>query len=640
MRRPIFLLSALLLTVTANATGISDQIQRQQVQTLQRAGIRAVPPSQLLRPAPLVPPPMASHEPAGQAASPASAPVTSDALGASFTYDAVGNRESAIYPNGMVTLYKHDRRNRLVEVHTSRNGVLIHRYNYTLDPSGLRTQVDAVEADGTTRITQYTYDFVKRLTSEIQTRNGVEELRATYEYDRVGNRTKVVANGVTTTYIYDANDRLTSETASAGAAAGTITYSYDLNGNRTAKDGPMGHVEYIYDDANRMVEARSAGDVVTYQYAHDGLAIEKTWTPSSGTPVTWRYLWDTSRMHPETIEEWSNEGTGTFHVSATYLFGDDLIAQTRSGVTRYAVLDGFGDTRALADSGGQVSDTFTYDAWGNLLGRTGTTTTDHLYRGERFDPNTGYYNLRARWMDPSVGRFTQMDSFEGFSADPASLHKYVYANADPVNRIDPSGHNSNLLGSAITVGIVAVLATGAMIAMNQTTGGSSTTNRRFSAWDAVAVTQYRTAAANHSQSQTSVVTGAVATATINRDGHHTIPKYMCGGRVQPLADVTVPRHRMIHAGIAGIRLALAGAEDYATRTVGIGRRRNGDIIRLAQTREGRQAIAQGLQEFYYYGGFWNDGQAKTIGSAFTEERPRYESGANTTLPWCSESGEP
>jgi len=137
-----------------------------------------------------------------------------------------------------------------------------------------------------------------------------------------------------------------------------------------------------------------------------------------------------------------------------------------------------------------------------------------------------------------------------------------------------------------------------------------------------------------------VIVGAIATATVNRDGHHTIPKYLCGGRTQPLADVTVPRHRLIHAGIAGIRLALAGAEEHATKTVGIGRRRNGDIIRLAQTSLGRKAIAEGLRDFYYYGGFWNDGQAKTIGSAFTEERPRYESGINTTLPWCSEDGEP
>jgi hypothetical protein len=35
-----------------------------------------------------------------------------------------------------------------------------------------------------------------------------------------------------------------------------------------------------------------------------------------------------------------------------------------------------------------------------------------------------------------------MDEFGGFDGDPLSLHKYLYANADPVNHIDPSGYST------------------------------------------------------------------------------------------------------------------------------------------------------------------------------------------------------
>ena len=43
-------------------------------------------------------------------------------------------------------------------------------------------------------------------------------------------------------------------------------------------------------------------------------------------------------------------------------------------------------------------------------------------------------------MDTTTGRFTSMDSYLGSVDDPVSLHKYLYANANPVNYIDPSGY--------------------------------------------------------------------------------------------------------------------------------------------------------------------------------------------------------
>jgi RHS repeat-associated protein len=65
--------------------------------------------------------------------------------------------------------------------------------------------------------------------------------------------------------------------------------------------------------------------------------------------------------------------------------------------------------------------------------------TNLLYTGEQYDANLQQYYLRARYYNPSNGRFNQLDPFAGNYSDPQSLHKYLYCHANPVNAIDPSG---------------------------------------------------------------------------------------------------------------------------------------------------------------------------------------------------------
>ena len=139
-----------------------------------------------------------------------------------------------------------------------------------------------------------------------------------------------------------------------------------------------------------------------------------------------------------------------------YTRGDELISQERDGKKSYYVYDGHGSVRALADESGKVTDKYVYDAFGNLISSVGSTKNDFLFCGEQFDPVTGLYYLRARYMNPSVGRFITMDSYEGSIDDPVSLHKYLYCNSDPVNNYDPSGYNT-LAEMEATTGIQGVL---------------------------------------------------------------------------------------------------------------------------------------------------------------------------------------
>ena len=129
------------------------------------------------------------------------------------------------------------------------------------------------------------------------------------------------------------------------------------------------------------------------------------------------------------------------------------------------IQDGHGSVTGLAENTeetdgstvkNKITDSYTYDAYGILLKKNGDTDNDYLYTGEQYNESTGLYYLRARDMSPETGTFTTMDTYAGSLDNPVSLHKYLYANANPVMYTDPTG-NFSLMETSITQGIQATI---------------------------------------------------------------------------------------------------------------------------------------------------------------------------------------
>ena len=91
------------------------------------------------------------------------------------------------------------------------------------------------------------------------------------------------------------------------------------------------------------------------------------------------------------------------------------------------------------DSNNEIVLSREYTPYGETLSSVGSFETEFGYTGELTDGN-GLINLRARYYDPSTGRFLTKDSWAGDNRTPVTLVKWLYANSNPVMYTDPSGY--------------------------------------------------------------------------------------------------------------------------------------------------------------------------------------------------------
>ncbi|WP_139487956.1 RHS repeat domain-containing protein [Brevibacillus dissolubilis] len=334
--------------------------------------------------------------------------------------------DSLVYPNGPTVSYTYDNLERLSTVTSSLMGTV--SYSYSKDTTG--------ETHTVSYPNMYSEEI--RLNSFGETtnlqhkQNGTANWTESQTFDGFGNISTINRNGSTHSFTYDNVDRLKTESLPTGER----TYTYDGRGNRETLIDPnpalLSNADYTYDALNRLKTSNVNGVSSSYNYYPDGLRAVKT-----ANGQTSKYVYLNGRV----IEELDQNNT----VKARNIWGSELIyRETYSNGSKdkggFYLHNSHGDVTKIVDATGQTLNTYDYDVWGTITAQTENMSNPFTFTGEMYDKETGFYYLRARYYDPSVGRFITEDTYKGQVDNPLSLNRYTYVHNNPLRFIDPTGH--------------------------------------------------------------------------------------------------------------------------------------------------------------------------------------------------------
>lgn len=177
----------------------------------------------------------------------------------------------------------------------------------------------------------------------------------------------------------------------------------------------------------------SSGETVSFAYDGDGKRISKT---SGGTPT--QYIWDLDNISTEVVGSLKKSYVHGPKVDEIVRRSDYVTGSPRSDYYYHA--DGLGSVSQITDYAGAKLVDYSYDVFGEIRKQTGSENGNtYLFCGRLWDGEIELYYNRARYYAPEHGRFISKDTHGYDGYNPAGVHRYLYANANPVRYIDPLG---------------------------------------------------------------------------------------------------------------------------------------------------------------------------------------------------------
>ncbi|HZG76703.1 MAG TPA: RHS repeat-associated core domain-containing protein [Paenibacillus sp.] len=112
---------------------------------------------------------------------------------------------------------------------------------------------------------------------------------------------------------------------------------------------------------------------------------------------------------------------------------------TNGGMLYYAY-NGRHTVSELTDRHGDVIESYRYDAFGGITSGITAPYNTASYTGQHYDDVAGLMDMKARWYDPTAGRFLQQDTWPGMLDTPWTQNRYAYVGNNPINLWDPTGN--------------------------------------------------------------------------------------------------------------------------------------------------------------------------------------------------------
>jgi RHS repeat-associated protein len=335
-------------------------------------------------------------------------PPTGTTLISGLTYNAAGETTASTLGNGVGQTYAYNSRLQMTGITASVSGTSLMNFTYDYGTSSTNTgrvlsRTDAVQPEHSAA---YSYDSIYRLNQVTSSDNlwGIG-----WTFDTWGNRLAQTPAGFATAKIGTQSFAYTNNRNNAN--------SYDLAGNQT-NDGLH---NYTFNAENQITQMD--GGAATYVYDGDGRRMKKV----ASTETTYTFYGPGGIISEFTTS--NTISTATVATSTDKCF--------------YHTTDKLGSAVLVMTANGTVIENNRTLPYGETWLSTDNgqpTTNDKKFTTYQRDSESGLDYAMNRYYSNTGGRFNSPDKGRMILVKPASLNRYSYVAADPVNSTDATGN--------------------------------------------------------------------------------------------------------------------------------------------------------------------------------------------------------